>query len=137
MIKRYVGTALVTLAMTACGGPSAPTSANAPQTSAAAPAIQANTPVSRGTPSAGEADGEAVYKQLCSSCHQMGIAGAPKLGDRSAWEARIAQGANVLYEHSIKGYTGTKGMMPAKGGNPALSDAKVQAAVDYMVENSR
>ncbi|MBK6598885.1 MAG: cytochrome c5 family protein [Proteobacteria bacterium] len=86
---------------------------------------------------AGEADGEAVYKQLCSSCHQMGIAGAPKLGDRSAWEARIAQGANVLYEHSIKGYTGTKGMMPAKGGNPALSDAKVQAAVDYMVENSR
>ena len=136
MIKRYVGTALVTLAMTACGGPSAPTSANAPQTSAAAPTAQNNAPP-QSAGRASDTDGEAAYKQLCSSCHQMGIAGAPKLGDRSAWEARIAQGANVLYEHSIKGYTGTKGMMPAKGGNPALSDAKVQAAVDYMVENSR
>ena len=35
----------------------------------------------------------------------------------------------MLYEHSLKGFNA----MPPKGGNVALSDEEVKAAVDYMV----
>ena len=74
--------------------------------------------------------GEEVYNTVCFACHKEGVADAPKLGDKAAWEPRIATGMDALYEATIKG----KGVMPAKGGNPALSDDEVKAAVDYMVE---
>jgi cytochrome c5 len=77
--------------------------------------------------------GDEVYNGACGACHAGGIAGAPKFADKALWTERIAQGAATLYDHAIKGYQGKAGMMPAKGGNPALSDAEVKAAVDYMV----
>ncbi len=77
--------------------------------------------------------GEGVYKGACVACHGAGIAGSPKFGDKVAWAPRIAQGKPTLYEHAIKGYIGKAGAMPAKGGNSALADADVKAAVDYMV----
>jgi cytochrome c5 len=63
----------------------------------------------------------------------MGIAGAPKFGDKAAWSARIAQGAHVLHDHAIKGYQGKAGVMPPKGGAASMPDADVKAAVDYIV----
>ena len=78
---------------------------------------------------AGPADGKGVFEKVCNVCHGAGIAGAPKAGDKSAWGPRIAQGKPALYEHAIKGIR----MMPAKGGNAALADGEVKAAVDYMV----
>jgi len=89
------------------------------------------------TASADLATGEAVYKKTCMACHAMGVAGAPKLGDSADWEPRIAQGMDVLYDHSINGYTGKKGMMPPKGGNLSLSDENTRAAVDYMVSQAQ
>ena len=83
----------------------------------------------------GPADGESVYNTACAACHTAGIAGAPKLGDGTAWEARLAQGIEVLIEHAIQGFQGEAGVMPAKGGNPALTDDEVAAAVQYMVDN--
>lgn len=77
----------------------------------------------------GAPDGEKIYKGLCFSCHDMGVAGAPKLGDKAAWAPRIATGMDALHASSLKG----KNAMPAKGGNPALSDAEVAASVDWMV----
>lgn len=79
------------------------------------------------------ADGEAIYKKACVTCHGAGIAGAPKLGDTADWGPRIAQGDALLLEHALKGFTGKKGMMPAKGGFVTLGDDEVKAAVDYMV----
>jgi cytochrome c5 len=70
---------------------------------------------------------------LCFSCHDSGVAGAPKLGDKAAWAPRIATGNDAMYATSLNG----KGAMPAKGGNPALSDAEVKAAVDFMVAQSK
>ena len=67
----------------------------------------------------------------------MGIAGAPKLGDQAAWEARIAQGMDVLVDHAINGYQGDNGIMPAKGGRMDLSDEAVANAVAYMAESSQ
>ena len=75
--------------------------------------------------------GEDPYKKVCAACHDQGVAGAPKLGDKAAWEPRIKQGMEALYTVGLKGKSGTA--MIAKGGNPSLSDADVKAAVDYMV----
>ena len=68
----------------------------------------------------GTTDGKEIYDHLCTTCHTAGIAGAPKLGDKAAWEQRINQGMDTLVKHSIEGYHGPDGnFMPPKGGNPA------------------
>lgn len=82
--------------------------------------------------------GKTAYGSICVACHGSGIPGIPQLGDAAAWAPRIAQGNDILYEHAINGYTGSSGMpMPAKGGNPSLSDDDVKAAVDYIVSSSQ
>ena len=81
--------------------------------------------------------GKTTYDSTCAVCHGAGIAGAPKFGDKAAWAPRIAQGAEILHTHALKGYQGKAGMMPAKGGNTALADADVKAAVDYMVSKAK
>ena len=82
--------------------------------------------------------GQRVYNGLCLSCHN-GLPNIPKVGDKAAWESRIAQGMALLYEHSIKGFISEGGLiaMPPKGGNLNLTDEEVKAAVDYMVANSQ
>jgi cytochrome c5 len=107
----------------------------------AAPAAEASTAMGENTETAatGSDDaGKATYDSICVACHGSGIPGIPQLGDAAEWAPRIEQGNDTLYEHAITGYTGTSGMpMPAKGGNPSLSDDAVKAAVDYMVANSQ
>jgi len=86
----------------------------------------------------GDDAGKTTYGSICAACHGSGIPGIPQLGDAAAWAPRIEQGNDTLYEHAINGYTGSSGMpMPAKGGNPSLSDDDVKAAVDYIVSNSQ
>jgi cytochrome c5 len=79
------------------------------------------------------ADGKATYEATCSVCHATGVANAPKFGDKAAWKDRIAKGMDTLYTHALKGFNA----MPPKGGNMALSDADVKAAVDYMVSQAK
>lgn len=76
--------------------------------------------------------GDAVYKAVCATCHDAGLAGAPKTGDAGGWSARIAQGYDTLVSHAIKGIRG----MPAKGGNPDLDDVEVARAVVFMANKS-
>ncbi|MBE0612491.1 MAG: cytochrome c5 family protein [Burkholderiales bacterium] len=75
-------------------------------------------------------DGKKIYDTTCMPCHAAGVAGAPKAGDKAAWAPRLKTGMNALYANALKG----KGAMPAKGGNTALADADVKAAVDYLAE---
>jgi cytochrome c5 len=82
----------------------------------------------------GTLDGGEIYQKLCSACHATGAGGAPKLV-RAAWEKRIAQGFDVLLRHSIEGYQGEYGLMPARGGNPALTDEQVEVAVRWMLDH--
>ncbi|WP_460815042.1 c-type cytochrome [Luteimonas pelagia] len=82
----------------------------------------------------GTLDGSVIYQNLCGGCHTNGVGGAPTLA-RGDWTGRIAQGMDVLHRHAIEGYQGSAGIMPAKGGNPALTDEQVIATVDWMVEN--
>lgn len=82
----------------------------------------------------GTTDGKTIYGKLCHSCHTAGVAGAPKLGNKADWAPRIAQGINTLIQHAENGYTGPDGYhMPARGGNPSLSDKQVAATVKWMV----
>jgi cytochrome c5 len=78
-------------------------------------------------------DGPALYDAVCKTCHATGLMGAPKFGDHTAWGPRIAKGKAMLYEHALKGYTGTVGVMPAKGGRADLNDELIKSGVDYMV----
>lgn len=81
-------------------------------------------------------NGEQVYAQVCKTCHDAGLAGAHKFGDKAAWAKVIAQGEKLTYEHAINGFQGKAGVMPAKGGNPDLTEAEVQAAVVHIVNAS-
>ncbi|MBW8367343.1 MAG: cytochrome c5 family protein, partial [Arenimonas sp.] len=82
----------------------------------------------------GTLDGAVIYAALWGAAHTAGAGGAPKM-ERAAWTARIAQGADLMHKHAIEGYQGAAGIMPAKGGNPALTDEQVIATVDWMVDN--
>ncbi len=84
------------------------------------------------------ADAAADYAASCKSCHDAAIApalGAPGVGDKGAWAARIAKGMDALYDVALNGSTVNPVMMP-KGGS-ALSDEAVKAVVDYMVAQSK
>ena len=67
------------------------------------------------------------------AAHVQAVAGAPKPGDKAAWGPRIQQGTDTLVQSVIKG----KGAMPPKAGNPALTDAEIRAAVDFLVSQSK
>ncbi len=75
------------------------------------------------------ADGKEVYNQACAMCHVPGLANAPKFGDKAAWEPRIKTGRDAMMTAVLKG----KGAMPAKGGNPKLTDEQIGAALDFML----
>lgn len=92
---------------------------------------QAAAPQAAAKPAA--VDGKAVYDKVCFACHQVSVAGSPRLGDKAAWAPRIKQGTDTMVGSVIKG----KGAMPPKAGNPSLSDAEIRAAVDFMVSQSK
>jgi cytochrome c5 len=89
---------------------------------------------SKGPAYDGTLDGGVIYGKLCKTCHETGTSGAPML-DHAHWDARLAQGKDTLYMHAIEGFTGSSGAMPAKGGNSALTDEQIHAAVDWMTSN--
>jgi cytochrome c5 len=76
----------------------------------------------------GQLTGEQVYGQVCKTCHDAGLAGAPKLGDKAAWAKVIAQGQALTAAHAIEGIRG----MPPKGGNPDFENVEVERTVVFM-----
>ena len=82
----------------------------------------------------GTLDGAVVYNNLCTGCHTSGAGGAPTL-TAAGMGARAGKGNETLYTHAIDGFQGPAGVMPPKGGNPALTDAQVKATVDWMMAN--
>lgn len=78
------------------------------------------------------AKGAAIYEANCVACHGAGVAGAPKLGDKAGWSARLDKGYDTLYASALNGI----GAMPAKGGSADLSEADLANAVAYMIKES-
>jgi cytochrome c5 len=77
--------------------------------------------------------GETVYTAVCAACHSSGAAGAPRLGDKNAWESRIKQSKDTLYQHSLSGFKA----MPPRGTCSDCSDGEIRAAVDYIINEVR
>lgn len=131
--RHVVLSAVAALALAACSkqepaapaAPATPAPTAATEPASAAPVVAENTV------------GKSVFGKTCAMCHAAGVAGAPKPGDKADWGPRIAQGNEVLYKHALEGFTGAKGMMPARGGAASLTDDEVKAAVDHMVALSR
>ena len=82
----------------------------------------------------GTLDGAVIYQNLCGACHTGGVGGAPML-TAAGMGARASKGADMLHKHAIEGFTGDAGIMPARGGNPGLTDEQVIATVDWMLAN--
>lgn len=78
--------------------------------------------------------GAQVLSQACDACHSAGVLGAPKLGDKADWNKRSAAAGGVdgLTKSAIAG----KNQMPARGGNPDLSESEIKAAIKLMLEKS-
>src|SRR5204863_819746 len=76
--------------------------------------------------------GEQIVKSVCATCHQAGVAGAPKIGDKAAWAPRLKLGQAALVQSALKG----KGAMPPKGGNASLSDDDIARAVAFMANQA-
>lgn len=75
-----------------------------------------------------ERSGEQIVQARCAKCHQTGVGGAPRIGDRDAWIPRIKQGLDAVVRSAIKGHGG----MPPRGGMADLSDPELRSAVVYM-----
>ena len=83
--------------------------------------------------SAFERSGAEVVQAHCAKCHQSGAAGAPRIGDRTAWIPRVKQGFELLVRSAIRGH----GSMPSRGDAANLTDSEIRAAVAYMVNADR
>ncbi len=140
------GLALVSLTcIVGCSAPDAPEMVNASRARTARPPQTINpslislanaAPHSLAPPERDNIVGAAVFRNACALCHGPGIAGAPRLDAAKDWNSRLSSGRESLYRNAIVGYRGRIGLMPAKGGNPSLSDDEVRAAVDYMLERA-
>ena len=86
----------------------------------AAPQVLAQSP---------DRSGKEVVDTVCAACHAKGVKGAPKIGDRAAWNPRLKNGLDNVVRSAIRGHGG----MPARGGQASLTDAEFRAAVVYMV----
>jgi cytochrome c5 len=75
-------------------------------------------------------DGAAVYDGLCKTCHAVGVAEAPIPGSEQMAARETERGLDGLVQNALNGLNA----MPPRGGNPALTDAQIQAAVEFMLQ---
>jgi cytochrome c5 len=107
--------------VTLAGASDAPAAASAAQ--------QTDTSAAGAAGASAGASGEDIYSKACAACHGSGVAGAPKLGDKAAWQPRIDKGIDALLSTAING----KGAMPPKGACMDCSEDELKSAIEYMI----
>jgi cytochrome c5 len=85
-------------------------------------------PIDKASPP-GARTGEQIVRAQCAKCHETGVGGAPKIGDRAAWIPRLKQGLDNVVRSAINGHGG----MPARGGMADLTDPEIRSAVIFLV----
>jgi cytochrome c5 len=81
------------------------------------------------TATSDDSRGGAIYNKVCAPCHDSGAAGAPKPGDKTAWEPRMARGTDRLLQTAIDG----TGSMPPRGTCLDCSDDDLATVIEYML----
>lgn len=76
--------------------------------------------------------GQQVVQAQCHKCHQDGLHGAPRIGDRDAWAPRLKQGVEHAVRSAIRGHGG----MPPRGDRADLNDTEIRNAILYMYNPS-
>ena len=76
--------------------------------------------------------GKEIYTK-CQGCHNVGIGGAPKYGDKIAWQSRIKRGMDDVLSVAKAG----KGMMPPKGTCMDCSDTELRLVIQYMMDSAK
>lgn len=91
-------------------------------------------PASAAAPAAaaGPRSGQDVYNASCMACHSTGVANAPKVGDKAAWDTRVSKGVDGLLATAISGLNA----MPPKGTCAACSDEELKVAIEYMLKET-
>ena len=100
-----------------------------PPAAAPEPAPTPEPAAATGGTEASSAEGESIYQKTCKSCHDAGVAGAPKLGDSAAWAPRIEKGNDALLESVKNGLN----VMPPMGTCMSCSDEELRSAIAYMI----
>ncbi len=75
-----------------------------------------------------EKTGAEVYASTCIECHGSGKHSAPLFASKKHWGKLVREGLDDLVPAALRGVR----KMPAKGGNPALSDLEVARGVVHM-----
>jgi cytochrome c5 len=126
--------AIVLLVQLVINRPSADPAALAPEAVAARiqPVGRVEFGAAAPTAATGPRTGEQVFQSVCTTCHQTGVAGAPKVGDNATWAKLVKEPFAQLLKESINGIRA----MPPRGGNPDLSDLEMARAIVYMANRS-
>jgi cytochrome c5 len=129
MKPAHIATFVAAGLLAGCGGPTPDDATASP------PDVESTLPV----PADPElAIGQRVYRGDCYNCHDRGKKGAPRIANSEDWTPRLTQGLETLVAHATQGFSGPTGSeMPARGGNEALTDAEISAAVQYMASHIR
>ncbi|WP_419419333.1 c-type cytochrome [Legionella sp. D16C41] len=78
-----------------------------------------------------EEPGQATYEKYCITCHQNGLAGAPKFR-QADWKPRMEKKIDGLTASAIKGLNA----MPPKGTCVECSEEDIKNAILYMLPRS-
>ncbi len=81
----------------------------------------------------GGRSGEEIYNKVCVACHAVGVAGAPKFGNKEEWAPRIAKGIDGLMQSALNGLNA----MPPRGTCSDCSDDELKATIEYMTSHAQ
>lgn len=83
------------------------------------------------------ANGKKIYNQTCIACHGPDGSGAmATVPDLTKPDGRLAKPTDVLLKHIREGFQspGSPMAMPAKGGNPSLTEKDLEDVLAYMLK---
>jgi cytochrome c5 len=75
-----------------------------------------------------------LFQQSCQTCHGNAASPAPQIGDKAAWDTRLAKGGMpLLVQHAMQGFNA----MPAGGMCVTCTPPDFEAMIGYMATTTK